>query len=103
MSIFDTVRKWLDKYSYKQVTWYAFLCGCVYFYLMESTIPKSSNCSYVSSVATDVGAFIVGGAIAYIAKERYDDKLLYLFGVGIVVEHILQMFGFKIRLFRRKK
>ena len=68
--------------------------GSAYFYIMESSIPKDTNCSYSASVMTDILAFVVGGYVSYVGYNT-GNRLLFVFGNAIVVEHVWQMFWFR--------
>lgn len=68
----------------------SFILGTFYYYIMESSIPKKSNCSFISSKWTDFLAFIVGFIIIFKAY-KYDDLLLSGLGGAIIVEHIWQL------------
>ena len=41
----------------------SFVIGTVYYYIMESSIPRESNCSFISSIWTDILAFFAGKLI----------------------------------------
>ena len=70
------------------------IVGCMYYEMMRSTIKMPyKNCSFVSSVLTDVLAFIVGAIILY-KGWVLDELLLTACGIAITVEHILQ-FSYK--------
>ena len=68
----------------------SFILGTFYYYIMESSIPKKSNCSFISSKWTDFIAFIVG-FIIILKAYKYDDLLLSGLGGAIIVEHIWQL------------
>ena len=57
---------------------------------MESTIPPEYNCSFISSIYTDIFAFIFASIIIY-KGYHYDDLLLSFIGSGIIVEHLWQL------------
>ena len=67
------------------------LLGTVYYYIMESTIPIDSNCSFIASPWTDILAFIVGLTLIYKSVE-YNDTVITMLGGIIIVEHIWQLF-----------
>jgi len=67
-----------------------FVFGTLYYYLMESTIPKDSTCNFIASPLTDIIAFITGSIIVYKGELLKDDVLIVL-GGAIVVEHIWQL------------
>ena len=59
--------------------------------MMESSIPKDSNHSFISSVWTDILAFGVG-IIIVLRGKKYNDYVLSFVGGSIIVEHIWQLF-----------
>lgn len=67
-----------------------FVFGTLYYYLMESTIPRNSTCNFIASPLTDIIAFITGSMIVYKGNILEDDVLIVL-GGAIVVEHIWQL------------
>ena len=67
-----------------------FVFGSLYYYLMESTLPKDSTCNFIDSPLTDIIAFITGCIIVYKGNVLEDNILMVLGGV-IVVEHIWQV------------
>jgi len=67
----------------------SFIVGSLYYYMMESSIPLDSNCSFISSIWTDILAFIVGIIIIYRAYIHNDNYLTIIGGV-IIIEHIWQ-------------
>ena len=68
----------------------SFVFGSLYYYLMESTIPKDSTCNFIASPLTDIIAFITGIVIVYKGFILKDDVLIVL-GGAIIVEHIWQV------------
>lgn len=67
------------------------IAGSVYYWIMESSIPPESNCSFISSIWTDIIAFIFGGILIYKGME-YKDDFIILIGGALIVEHIWQLF-----------
>lgn len=65
------------------------IIGTIYYYMMESSIPRESNCSFITSIYTDIFAFIFGFILIYIGFD-YNNKILVSMGVIIIVEHIWQ-------------
>ena len=63
--------------------------GVAFYYLMSSSIPKESNCSFSAGISTDIAAFIAG---AYLAHQGYalGHGEIYSIGIAIIVEHIMQ-------------
>ena len=66
------------------------IIGTSYYYIMESSLPKNSNCSFIASIWTDIFAFIFGFIIIY-KGYKYNDSLLILLAGIIIVEHIWQV------------
>jgi len=69
----------------------SFILGSIYYYIMESSIPLDSNCSFISSIWTDILAFIVGMIVIY-KGHIYNDNILIILGAAIITEHIWQLF-----------
>ena len=67
-----------------------FIIGTAYYYMMESSIPKNSNCSFIASIWTDILAFITGIIIIY-KGINIKDTLLVILGGALIVEHIWQL------------
>lgn len=72
----------------------------LYYYMMESSLPPDSNCSFIATPWTDVFAFIWGVIIIY-KSINYDDNLLFILGAILIVEHICQLLP-KYTLFKPK-
>ena len=71
------------------------ICGIIYYLNMKYSIePKFRNCSFVANKMTDFLAFIVG-LILIVKGFIYDDYLLIICGIAIIIEHICQ-FTYKI-------
>lgn len=68
----------------------SFIVGSLYYYMMESSIPLDSNCSFISSVWTDILAFVAGVIIIYRA-HAHNDNYLAMIGGAIITEHIWQL------------
>ena len=68
----------------------SFIIGSIYYKLMESTIPKDSNCSFIASIWTDILAFLAGIIIIY-KSNMYKDNILAMLGGAIITEHIWQL------------
>lgn len=68
----------------------SFIIGTIYYYLMESSIPRESNCSFISSPLTDILAFIASIIIIY-KGIHYNDQILIFIGGVIITEHIWQL------------
>ena len=82
--------------DYFCLTVISFVFGTIYYNIMSSSIPKDSNCSFVANVWTDILAFIVGAYVAHIAQKR-KEPLLFICGIGIITEHIWQLFHHKLK------
>ena len=67
-----------------------FVLGSLYYYMMESSLPKEENCSFISSIWTDLLAFGVG-IIIVLRGRRYNDYVLAFVGGSVIVEHIWQL------------
>jgi len=65
------------------------IIGTLYYFMMEKSIPKGSNCSFISSQWTDIFAFILGSIVVY-KGHLYNDWGLVFMGCTIIVEHIWQ-------------
>lgn len=72
--------------------------GVTYFNIMEKDIPRYTNCSYVANIWTDIIAFIIGGIVIYYGVN-YKNHVLVAIGTGIIIEHIMQLFGHKYEPF----
>ena len=68
----------------------SFIVGSLYYYMMEKSIPLDSNCSFISSVWTDILAFVAGVIIIYRSHVHNDNYLAYI-GGAIIIEHIWQL------------
>ena len=68
----------------------ATVAGAGYYYVMESSIPTGSNCSFSASPMTDFLAF-VAGVVLIERGLHYDSKLVSSIGVAINVEHVFQL------------
>lgn len=76
--------------SILKVVFIAFIIGSLYYYMMESSIPLDSNCSFISSIWTDIFAFIAGIIIIY-RSHIHRDYYLAIIGGAIITEHIWQL------------
>lgn len=68
--------------------------GVVYFFIMDSSIPKMKreNCSYTSGVVTDILAFLVGILLMW-RGAKSNDYIVFICGGVIIVEHVIQIFA----------
>ena len=64
--------------------------GTLYYYMMESSLPLDSNCSFIATPWTDVFAFIWGIIIIY-KSMNYNDDILFILAATLIVEHIWQL------------
>ena len=69
--------------------------GIIYYYIMEASIPKETNCSFSASLTTDVLAFLVGGYLAHHGATN-DFGTVYTIGIAITVEHLAQAIQHKL-------
>jgi hypothetical protein len=67
----------------------SFVGGTSYYHMMETSLPIDSNCSFISTVCTDVLAFIWGFIIVY-KGIIYNDRLLIFLSGALITEHIWQ-------------
>ena len=74
----------------KYVLFMSFIFGTLYYYIMESSLPKNSNCSFIATIWTDIIAFIAGFIVIYKGIIYKDSLLIFLAG-GLIVEHIWQL------------
>ena len=63
------------------------IVGCIYYEMMEKSIPTEANCSYMATPMTDYLAFMYGIIVIYYGYKYKNDILVFL-GVTIIVEHI---------------
>jgi hypothetical protein len=66
------------------------IIGTSYYYMMEKSLPIDSNCTFISTIWTDLFAFIWGFIIIY-KGYQYNDNLLILLAGILIVEHIWQV------------
>jgi len=66
------------------------ILGTLYYYMMESSLPKDSNCSFIATVWTDILAFICGLILIY-KGFNHNDNILVLLGGILITEHIWQI------------
>ena len=64
------------------------IMGIIYYVIMEHTLPKNINCTF-NNYYIDIFTFICG-ILLYKGYNLYNDYILICFGVGLIVEHILQ-------------
>lgn len=66
------------------------IIGTLYYQMMEASVPIESNCTFISTIWTDIIAFIAG--IFLIDKSFiHNDNTLLFIGCIIIVEHIWQL------------
>ena len=73
----------------------SFVLGTLYYYQMEASIPRHVNCSFSAGLMTDILAFIIGGYVSLIGY-RIKNKILFMLGNAIIVEHVWQAIHHKI-------
>ena len=71
------------------------IAGLIYFYFMESGVPKGKNVSYLAPVSTDILAWGFGGIITYKGIE-YNDSTLSFIGSALIGIHLAQFAAHKI-------
>lgn len=66
--------------------------GYVYYKNMVNSIKDECiNCSFVANKLTDVIAFLIGFILINKGIYEYDDDIITIIGITIIVEHILQI------------
>ena len=70
--------------------------GVLYYLNMSLSIPKESNCSFMANIWTDIGAFLVGCILLYKGLYIHNDMVVYICGLAIITEHVLQLVFNKI-------
>lgn len=63
--------------------------GCLYYNMMEKSLPDRANCSFIATPATDYLAFVWGAIVMYYGNVYKNDVLIFM-GVSLIVEHIFQ-------------
>lgn len=69
--------------------------GIGFYYMMSSSIPKESNCSFSAGIFTDIMAFLAGGYLAY-QGYSIGHGMIYSIGLAIIVEHVAQAMQHKM-------
>jgi len=67
------------------------IAGSSFYVLMENSIPREANCSYLASPVTDILAFVWGFIVMWYGIYVYDNPILTGLGSTVVVEHIWQL------------
>lgn len=80
----------INKIDHKIIIIIAVIIGTLYYQMMEASLPKESNCSFIATIWTDIIAFITG-SIIIIKGVNYNDNFLVFLGLVIIVEHIWQL------------
>lgn len=71
------------------------IIGSLYYNMMEKSIPDNINCSFVSTIWTDIFAFVFG-IIIIMKSIKFNDSLLLFIGSTLIVEHIWQLYDNKL-------
>ena len=79
------------------------ILGSAFYMLMEKSIPREANCSYLASPVTDVLAFILGFIVMWYGVYIYDNPILTCLGSTVVIEHIWQLKHKGIKKLRMSK
>lgn len=69
----------------------SFIVGTLYYFNMSLSMSKETNCSFSANIWTDIGAFVFGFIILYMAVIKYDDEILLFVAISIITEHIWQV------------
>lgn len=83
---------------------FSIILGTAYYFMMEKSLPQNTNCSFISTIWTDIFA-VFGSFIIIYFGIKHNENLLTLIGCFIIVEHILQAIrkydngSFKFRYF----
>ena len=67
------------------------IVGSAFYVLMEKSIPREANCSYLASPVTDILAIVWGFIVMWYGVYVYDNPILTGLGSTVVVEHIWQL------------
>ena len=79
------------------------IVGSAFYVLMEKSIPREANCSYLASPVTDVLAFIWGFIVMWYGVYIYDNPILTGLGSTVVIEHLWQLKHKGIKKLRMSK
>tara|TARA_R110000744_G_scaffold369241_1_gene479369 strand:+ start:40 stop:312 length:273 start_codon:yes stop_codon:yes gene_type:complete len=71
------------------------IMASTYFLIGESTIPKDSNCVYLSPWTTDLMAWIFGIGVCYYGF-KYEEPILIFLGGSVATLHIAQFAAHKV-------
>ena len=66
------------------------ILGTLYYLMMERSVPRNSNCSFISTIWTDIIAIIFSIVLIY-KGYIYNDTLVTIIGGFILTEHIWQL------------
>lgn len=69
--------------------------GATYFWVYESSIPKTSSCTYMSPWTTDLYAWLTGAWLIH-RSSVYNDGILSLIGATIMSLHVAQYAAHKV-------
>jgi hypothetical protein len=67
----------------------------IYFSVGESTVPKDSNCNYLSPWTTDLFAWLFGIGVCYYGF-KYDEPTLVFMGGSVASIHVAQYSAHKV-------
>ena len=66
------------------------IIGTLYYLMMERSVSRNSNCSFISTIWTDIIAIIFSIVLIY-KGYIYNDTLVTIIGGCILTEHIWQL------------
>ena len=69
-----------------------------FWFVNESSVPLTANCSYLASWGTDALA-VFGACLCIWRGRKHDDLVVSGFGAAVIVIHALQFFVGKTGLF----
>lgn len=98
MNALRSFHAYFQKFSFISIGVFGALLGIAYYMLMESEIPKETQCSYMTNWTTDAAAFAWGFIVMWLGYIKYNDKILFALGWTIIVEHVLQLVDHKTSL-----
>lgn len=82
--------------KYLNIMVISIIFGYIYYMNMVKSIKDECiNCSFVTNKLTDVIAFIIGFILINKGIYLYDDDIITIIGITIIIEHILQ-FSYKL-------
>lgn len=72
------------------------ILGTLYYINMTYQNKNINNCSFSANKLTDLLAFLAGFILMYLGIVKYDDLIITIIGIIIIVEHIWQLFHHKM-------